>query len=62
MSHLPDACVVPVESFGQHPAEEPEQLHPLSRKEVVPEGRQRGGAERFQSRGGTMVDGCRGMV
>jgi hypothetical protein len=40
MSHLPDARVVPVESFGQHPAEESEQLAPLNRREVVPEGRQ----------------------
>jgi hypothetical protein len=43
MSHLPDARAVPVESFGQHPAEEPEQLLPLNRREVVPEGRRREG-------------------
>src|SRR5512142_2565825 len=62
MSHLPAACVVPVESFGQHPAEEPEQFPPLDWQEVVPEGGQRDGAGWLQARGGARADGCRGMV
>ena len=61
MSHLPAAGVVPVESFGQHPAEEPEQFHSLNRQEVVPEGRPRDGTGWVQARGGVMLDGCRGM-
>src|SRR5262249_24491045 len=62
MSHLPDARAVPVESFGQHPAEEPEQLPPLNRREVVPEGRQREGMGSLQARGGATAEGCRGML
>src|SRR5512135_2188320 len=62
MSHLPAACVVPVETFGQHPAEDPEQFHPLNRQEVVPEGCQRDGTGWVQARGGATADGCRGMV
>src|SRR5512135_1165261 len=62
MSHLLDACVAPVESFGQHPAEQPEQFSPLNRQEVVPEGSVRDGAGWLQGRGGATADGCRGMV
>src|SRR5512142_3428145 len=62
MSHLPAAYVVPVETFGQHPAEDPEQFHPLNRQEVVPEGCQRDGTGWVQARGGATADGCRGMV
>src|SRR3954465_7644047 len=62
MSHLPDACVVLVESLGQHPTEQPEQFDALGRQEVAPAGRLRDGSGALQGRGGAMADGGRGMV
>ena len=62
MSHLPDAGVVAVESFGQHSAEQPEQFDALDRQEVAPAGRLRDEPGGLQGRGGAMADGCRGMV
>ena len=62
----PRACVVAGESFGQHPAEEAEQFLPLNRQEVVPAGRQRGGAGWLRARGARRRKGveacCRSSV